>query len=232
MKKLFKENLELMLGLVASIAVILLAISWLIKDLGVAEPIITIFDTGISFAVLIVAYKAIRDKYRKKDFQSYLNEHIANIWKFYGRLVREKGGHDGIIELQDGEDNVLQIAVDTNEILSVSETEKASEYIDFISFPDELTTRSTIETYVHYKKFEARAMRENASTEMVARLVAAQIAYRINENFTLFSANATSYDDEKALVVIKINDDLDTEDEAKQFVDLINYIVIYYLALD
>jgi hypothetical protein len=232
--KFIKENFELVLGLVSSIIIVIIAVYWFEnQNVSFAEPVITILEALVSAMVLVVAFNAIRDKYRKQPFSYYFNLYLRDIWKAYGDLLRLQGSRTMDVDLEDGKANHLQIAKDPNRLLADNndDGEKAT-YVDFITFPDDLSQKSHIKIHIIYEKFKARADREEAKVEMVSRLIAAQLAYRINENFELFTAEATQFNQHAAIVDVRVNDDLDTEDEAKQLISLINYAIIFNLALD
>jgi hypothetical protein len=233
MKELIKDQWEAVVGAVATLLTIILAIVWLITQSQYLEPIIEITTAITAFLVFFISFRAILAQTNFRTFSQEFNHQLEKFWTDFGALVKEKGQHDGVVEFFDGKDNIIEVARDSNLILK-SEHPKTGDagYLELIKFPDDLEEGSVVEYYVNAHFFKKRALLEKIPEAQIARLTAAQISYKVNESFSNFAAEATEYDDLRAIVTIKLRHKMSGQKDAREVVGLFRYLILLQLALD
>lgn len=233
MRELLREQWEAIAGACATLLAIILALIWLITDKHYLEPMIEITTAIMSFLVFLISFRAILSQSNYRTFSEEFNHQLEKFWTDFGALIKEKGQHDGIVEFFDNEDNVIEVARDSNLILR-SKRPKSGDagYLELIVFPDNLESGSEILYYVNAHFFKKRALLEKIPEAQIARLTAAQIAYKVNESFANFAAEATEYDELRAIVAIRLQHKMSTPKDAREVVGLFRYLILLQLALD
>lgn len=232
MRELIKEHWEAVVGAFATLLSIILALFWLITQNEYLEPLMEILTAITAFLVFFISFKVIIKQSNIRTFSQEFNHQLEKFWIDFGALVKEKGEHDGNIDFLDNKRNVIEIAHDTNLVLKSDYPKlKNDMYFDLFEFPDELNFGSEIRYFVNTKLLSKRALIENTTEVQVARLIAAQIAYKVNETFLDFAAEATDFDETSAIVTIKLRRKMTSARDAKEIVDLFRYLLILQLAL-
>ena len=232
---MFKKYWELIVGGIVTIITIIVSISWLglhFISSDLAEPIISITAALLAFLVFVVSFKAIMANSSRKTFEDTFNIEMKKLWVEFGALIREGGTHDGEVDFEDNMNNIILLSNNHNNILKKDVIDDENEYHELIEFPDKFENGALVSFYVNKTNFETRANYEKIEPILLARLAAAQMAYKVNESYLDFSAESTEFDEEKAIISIECQKNFDKAEDAVEIVALLRYLIILQLALD